>query len=167
LVRDKVRAKLSKEPTNSATAPNGAHTTSEDLLAAILASLEDDKAIEPVTIGLARKSSIADYMVVASGTSQRHIAAMAHHIQESQKKAGHVTRSEGLPRCDWVLIDAGDVIVHLFRPEVRDFYNLEKMWSADFQADAAGGGQADAAGGGQADAAGGGQADAAGGGLAT
>ncbi len=133
-------------------------TSSEDLLAAILASLEDDKAIDPVTIELARKSSIADYMIVASGTSQRHIAAMAQHACERLKKAGHVTHTEGLPRCDWVLIDAGDVIVHLFRPEVRDFYNLEKMWSADFQA---GGGQA---GGGQA---GGGQADAAGGGLAT
>ncbi len=157
MVRDKVRAKQSKEPTNSGTAPsgtapsgtapsgtapNGAPATSEDLLAAILASLEDDKAIEPVTIELARKSSIADYMVIASGTSQRHIAAMAEHAQERLKKAGHVTRSEGLPRCDWVLIDAGDVIVHLFRPEVRDYYNLEKMWSADFKADAAGGGLA-------------------------
>ena len=168
MVRDKVRAKKSKEPTNFGTAPsgitrNGAHPTSEDLLAAILASLEDDKAVEPVTIELARKSSIADYMVVTSGTSQRHIAAMAQHVQERLKKDGHVTHSEGLPRCDWVLIDAGDVIVHLFRPEVRDFYNLEKMWSADFQADGgqADGGQAD---GGQAD---GGQTDAAGGGLAT
>ena len=142
MVRDNVRAKQSKEPTNSGTAPNGAPAASEDLLAAILASLEDDKAIEPVTIELTRKSSIADYMVIASGTSQRHIAAMAEHAQERLKKAGHVTRSEGLPRCDWVLIDAGDVIVHLFRPEVRDFYNLEKMWSADFQADAAGAGLA-------------------------
>ncbi len=162
MIRDKVRAKQIKKPTKSGTAPrstkpNGATATSEELLAAVLASLEDDKAVEPVTIELARKSSIADYMVVASGTSQRHIAAMAEHAQERLKKAGHVTRSEGLPRCDWVLIDAGDVIVHLFRPEVRDFYNLEKMWSADFQAD---GGQAD---GGQVD---GGQADAAGGGLA-
>lgn len=147
MVRDKVRAKQSKEPTNSGTvptgtAPNGAPATSEDLLAAVLASLEDDKAIEPVVIELARKSSIADYMVIASGTSQRHIAAMAEHVQGRLKKAGHVTRSEGLPRCDWVLIDAGDVIVHLFRREVRDFYNLEKMWSADFKAGAAGGGLA-------------------------
>ena len=140
---------------------------SEEILVTILASLEDDKAIEPVTIELARKSSIADYMVIASGTSRRHIAALAEHAQERLKKAGHVSRSEGLPRCDWVLIDAGDVIVHLFRPEVRDFYNLEKMWSVDFQGDAGGVGQADAAGGGQADAVGSGQTDAAGGGLAT
>ncbi|MCH8189152.1 MAG: ribosome silencing factor [Proteobacteria bacterium] len=148
MVRDKVRAKESKQPTNTAAAAaNGAPAASEELLAAVLASLEDDKAVEPVTIELARKSSIADYMVVASGTSQRHIAAMAQHAQERLKKAGYVTRSEGLPRCDWVLIDAGDVIVHLFRPEVRDFYNLEKMWSADFQVD---GGRADAAGGGSA-----------------
>lgn len=150
MVRDKVRAKQSKKPSKSATAPSGAHATSEELLAAILASLEDDKAVEPVTIELAQKSSIADYMVVVSGTSQRHIAAMAEHAQERLKKAGYVTRSEGLPRCDWVLIDAGDVIVHLFRPEVRDFYNLEKMWSADFLTDASSGGQADAAGGGLA-----------------
>ena len=147
MVRNKVSAKQSKDTTDSGTArpgarPNGAPAASEEILAAILASLEDDKAVEPITIELARKSSIADYMVVASGTSQRHIAAMAEHVQEHLKKAGHVTHSEGLPRCDWVLIDAREVIVHLFRPEVRDFYNLEKMWSADFKADAAGGGLA-------------------------
>ena len=103
---------------------------------------EDDKAIEPVTIELARKSSIADYMVVASGTSQRHISSMAENVQAQLKKVGVTTRSEGLPRCDWVLIDAGEVIVHLFRPEVREFYNLEKMWSADFRAESTGTGLA-------------------------
>ncbi len=183
MVRDKVRAKQSKRTNKSGStrrrpAQKGAPATSEDLLATVLASLEDDKAVEPITIELARKSSIADYMVVASGTSQRHIAAMAQHACDRLKKIGQGTHSEGLPRCDWVLIDAGDVIVHLFRPEVREFYNLEKMWSADFQAD---GGQADGgqAGGGKADRGqassgqangdqpDGGQADAAGGGLAT
>ncbi len=183
MVRDKVRAKQSKTTKKSRSArprpaKKAAPATSADLLATILASLEDDKAVEPITIELARKSSIADYMVVASGTSQRHIAAMAQHACDRLKKVGQGTHSEGLARCDWVLIDAGDVIVHLFRPEVRDFYNLEKMWSADFQADAgqADAGQADVgqASGGQAnggpangDQPDGGQADAAGGGLAT
>ncbi len=140
MVRDKVRAKSSKKPTGAA--PKAAFKTSEEILAAILASLEDDKAIEPVTIELARKSSIADFRVVASGTSQRHVSSMAEHVQAHLKKVGVATRSEGLPRCDWVLIDAGEVIVHLFRPEVREFYNLEKMWSADFRAESTGTGLA-------------------------
>lgn len=96
------------------------------------ASLEDDKAEDLVTIDLAGKSSIADYMVVASGRSQRQVGAMAEHLREKLKAAGAGNVPvEGALRCDWVLIDAGDIIIHLFRPEVRAFYNLEKMWGLD------------------------------------
>ncbi|WP_375380765.1 ribosome silencing factor [uncultured Sphingomonas sp.] len=96
----------------------------------ILASLDDDQAVETVSIPLAGKSSIADYMVIASGRSTRQVASMASKLAERVKaETGRPTRIEGLPTADWVLIDAGDVIVHLFRPEVRSFYNLEKMWS--------------------------------------
>jgi len=96
--------------------------------------LEDDKADDIVVIELAEKSSIADYMIIASGRSQRQLGAMAQHLREKLKAAGvHGVAAEGLERCDWVLIDSGDVIVHLFRPEVREFYNLEKMWGANLQ----------------------------------
>ncbi|WP_299625721.1 ribosome silencing factor [Pelagibius sp.] len=95
-------------------------------------SLEDDKADDIVVIELADKSSIADFMVIASGRSQRQVGAMAEHLREKLKAAGlHGVAAEGMERCDWVLIDSGDVIVHLFRPEVRTFYNLEKMWGVD------------------------------------
>ena len=95
-------------------------------------SLDDDKAEDLVVIDLAGKSTIADYMVIASGRSQRHVGAMAEHLREKLKAAGlEQVPVEGAQRCDWVLIDGGDVIVHLFRPEVRDFYNLEKMWGAE------------------------------------
>ncbi|MEC8135892.1 MAG: ribosome silencing factor [Pseudomonadota bacterium] len=93
-------------------------------------SLDDDKAIDIVSIDLTGKSSIADAMVVASGASVRQVGAMADHLREKLKAAGIKGISiEGLENSDWVLIDSGDVIVHLFRPEVRDFYNLEKLWS--------------------------------------
>ena len=82
-------------------------------------------------IDLARKSDIADFMVIASGRSQRQVGAMAEHLQETLKKEVGRVSVEGRARCDWVLIDGGDVIVHLFRPEVRAFYNLEKMWGAE------------------------------------
>ena len=96
----------------------------------ILASLDDDQAVETISIPLAGKSSIADYMVVASGRSTRQVASMAAKLAEKIKAEYHRSpRIEGLPTADWVLIDAGDVIVHLFRPEVRSFYNLERMWS--------------------------------------
>jgi ribosome-associated protein len=102
------------------------------LLDAVLKSLDDDKAQDAVSIDLSGKSSIADYMVIASGTSSRHVASMAEHVVQRLKEQGFETRAaEGLPQADWVLIDAGDVVVHIFRPEVRVFYNLEKMWSAD------------------------------------
>ncbi len=94
--------------------------------------MEDDKAEDLVTIDLAGKSTIADYMIIASGRSQRQVGAMSEHLREKLKAAGLTSVPvEGAQRCDWVLIDAGDVIVHLFRPEVRAFYNLEKMWGLD------------------------------------
>ena len=98
----------------------------------ILAKLDDDKAEEVVCIDLQGKSPLADYVVVASGRSQRHVAAVADHLLRACKDAGLGSRPvEGLPNADWVLIDAGDVIVHLFRPEVRAFYQIEKIWSVD------------------------------------
>lgn len=96
----------------------------------VLSSLDDDQAVETVSIPLAGKSSIADYMVVASGRSTRQVASMANKLAEKIKaECGRSARVEGLPTADWVLIDAGDVIIHLFRPEVRSFYNLERMWA--------------------------------------
>jgi len=101
----------------------------------ILRSLDDDKAVDVISIPLKGKSSIADVMVIASGNSSRHVAALADHLMERMKaELGIVSRVEGLPQADWVLIDAGDVVVHLFRPEVRSFYNLEKMWSVEVPA---------------------------------
>ena len=94
--------------------------------------LDDDKAQDVVLIDLKNKSSVADCMIVASGRSQRHVGALADHILRALKDAGvGKAKVEGLPHCDWVLIDAGDVIVHLFRPEVRAFYNIEKIWSVE------------------------------------
>jgi len=96
----------------------------------ILASLEDDKAEEIVAIDIRGKSSIADMLIVASGRSQRHVGALADHVMRQLKEAGAKDlRVEGMPACDWVLVDAGDVIVHLFRPEVRTFYNIERIWT--------------------------------------
>ena len=104
--------------------------TVEALHKLVLASLDDDQAVETVSIPLAGKSSIADYMVVASGRSTRQVASMANKLAEKIKaEFGRSARIEGLPTADWVLIDAGDVIIHLFRPEVRSFYNLERMWA--------------------------------------
>ncbi|MEO9336360.1 ribosome silencing factor [Mesorhizobium sp. SB112] len=97
----------------------------------VLASLEDSKAENIVSIDIQKKSSLGDYMVVASGRSHRHVAAVADHLLTALSEAGlGKARVEGLTGADWVLIDAGDIIVHVFRPEVRDFYNLEKMWQA-------------------------------------
>ncbi len=100
-----------------------------ELLTLVETSLDDDKAEDVVVIDLAGKTDIADFMVIANGGSRRHVGAMADHIQRKLKSTGlKAVRTEGLENCDWVLIDGGDVIVHLFRPEVRDFYNLDKMW---------------------------------------
>lgn len=103
----------------------------EDLAELILNTLDDDKAQDVVAIDLTGKSSVTDYMVVASGRSQRHVSALADHLQRALKESGHGgrVRVEGMPACDWVLIDAGDVVTHIFRPEVREFYNLEKLWN--------------------------------------
>ncbi len=96
----------------------------------VLRSLDDDQAQEVVTIPLGGKSTIADHMVIASGRSTRQVASMAQKLTERIKRElGRNVRIEGLPIADWVLIDAEDVIVHLFRPEVRSFYNLERMWA--------------------------------------
>ena len=109
--------------------PQGRNSALEDL---ILARLEDDKAQDVVFIDLKGKSAMADGLIVASGRSHRHVGAIADHLVRALKEHGHgKARVEGMPHCDWVLIDAGDVIVHLFRPEVRAFYNIEKIWSVE------------------------------------
>ncbi|WP_163270838.1 ribosome silencing factor [Chelativorans alearense] len=96
---------------------------------AALKSLEDSKAEDIVSIDIHGKSPLADYMIVASGRSHRHVAAVAEHLIRALKNAGiGAARVEGLSGADWVLIDSGDIIVHVFRPEVREFYNIEKMW---------------------------------------
>lgn len=98
----------------------------------VLQSLDDDKGLDITHIPLAGKSSIADYMIIASGSSGRQIAAMCDHVEEKLKKAGaEIFGREGKNQGDWIVIDALDVVIHLFRPEVRDFYSLEKMWSQD------------------------------------
>lgn len=100
------------------------------VLKTALASLEDSKAEDITSIDIQGKSALADHMVIASGRSQRHVAAMSDHLLRALKEAGYGNvRVEGLPAADWVLVDAGDIIVHIFRPEVREFYSLEKMWS--------------------------------------
>ena len=108
---------------------------SRELLALVQTSLDDNKAEEVVVIELAGKSTIADFMVVATGRSSRQVGTMAEHLREKLKLAGVKGISvEGAARADWVLIDGGDIIVHLFRPEVRAFYALEKMWGEEFLA---------------------------------
>jgi ribosome-associated protein len=102
----------------------------EQLHRLVLKSLDDDQAVDVVSIPLEGKSNIADHMVIASGRSTRQVASMATKLAERIKEErGRSPRLEGLPAADWVLIDADDVIVHLFRPEVRSFYNLERMWA--------------------------------------
>jgi len=119
----------------SAPQTDGAIERSEALHDLVLRSLDDDKAVETVSIPLQGKSNIADYMVIASGRSTRQVASMAQKLSERIKRElGRSVRVEGLPVADWVLIDADDVIVHLFRPEVRSFYNLERMWAFEERA---------------------------------
>ena len=99
------------------------------MLETVTTSLDDDKALEADVIDLAGKTDFADYMVIATGTSQRHIATMAEHLRETLKAKGLASVPiEGLGNCDWVLIDAGDIIVNLFKADVRQFYELEKIW---------------------------------------
>ena len=123
-----MNATLRKERNIATPAPS--LPSAKHLLELIEQSLDDDKAINIVTIDLVGKSSIADAMVVASGANVRQVGAMADHLRNKLKAVGIKGISiEGLENCDWVLIDGGDVIIHLFRPEVRDFYNLEKLWA--------------------------------------
>ncbi|GIK81212.1 MAG: ribosome silencing factor [Pseudorhodoplanes sp.] len=105
--------------------------SADETLRIVLASLDDLKAEDIITIDLTGKTTIADRMVVASGRSNRHVGSLADNVVEHLKKSGlKDIRVEGQPHCDWVLIDAGDVLVHVFRPEVRAFYNIEKMWAS-------------------------------------
>ena len=121
------------DPVSAPSAPTGPAAPSADveaLHALVLKSLDDDQAVEVISIPLAGKSSIADHMVIASGRSTRQVASMATKLaQKIKEERKQIVRIEGLPTADWVLIDADDVIVHLFRPEVRSFYNLERMWA--------------------------------------
>ena len=104
--------------------------TAEQILDIITIALDDGKANDVVVMDLQGKTSIANYMVVASGTSQRHVAALAEQVQMKLKASGFKATVEGEDKADWVLIDAFDVIVHIFKPEVREFYYIEKMWSS-------------------------------------
>jgi len=120
------------QPAQTGATPPAMVESDDPLLAVVLQSLDDDQAQDLVTIDLEGKSSIADFMVIASGRSTRQVAAMAQKLGERLKENGFGNpRIEGLPAADWVLVDAGGVVVHLFRPEVRSFYNLERMWGFD------------------------------------
>jgi ribosome-associated protein len=111
--------------------PRAAKKDSE-LLSRIVKSLDDDKAEDIVTIDLEGRSSLADALIIATGRSSRHVASIAEHLTRKLKEAGYGTRPiDGASQGDWVLVDAGDVIVHIFRPEVRTYYDLEGMWSVD------------------------------------
>jgi len=127
------KAKKTKKATPEApSAVTTAQAADPALLERIRASLEDDKAEDIVTIDMGGRSSLADAIVVASGRSSRHVASIAEHLARRLKDAGYGTRPvNGASQGDWVLVDAGDVIVHIFRPEVRDYYNLESMWSVE------------------------------------
>ncbi len=117
------------QPVKAAAADLSRTRDTETLLALTLESLDDDQAQDVVSIPLEGKSSIADHMIVASGRSSRQVTAIAQKLAERIKHSGLAKpRIEGLPAADWVVVDAGDVVVHLFRPEVRGFYNLERMW---------------------------------------
>ncbi len=122
---------MTERPAETAAADAGRNPVDvEDLHKLVLQSLDDDQAQEVVSIPLTGKSNIADHMVIASGRSTRQVASMAVKLADKIKERfGRIVRIEGLPAADWVLIDADDVIVHIFRPEVRNFYNLERMWA--------------------------------------
>jgi ribosome-associated protein len=132
-MEDKLLSQTSSAAPNAAAKrqrkPASSDVSSEKILERILASLEDDKAEDVVAIDLRGKSAIADHMVIASGRSSRQVISIAEKLAERMKQHfGIVARLEGKEAGDWVLIDAGDAIVHVFRPEVREFYQLEKMW---------------------------------------
>ncbi len=124
------KAASAKQKPGKATKAAKAVALEPTLLDRIVKSLDDDKAEDIVTIDLAGRSSLTDALVIASGRSSRHVASMAEHLARKLKEVGYGSRPiDGLPQGDWVLVDAGDVIVHLFRPEVRSYYDLEGMWS--------------------------------------
>lgn len=127
---------LTKECSIIKTHPFKDKMTISTLKDLIIESLDDNKAEDIVVIDLAGKSDMADYMIIASGRSDRHVGALSNHISEAIKKSGISTmiNVEGTNDCNWVLVDTMDVIVHLFKPEVRAFYNLEKMWALDIPA---------------------------------
>jgi ribosome-associated protein len=133
-----IRSTTEGSPKSSSKAKAGANVpASAQMLADIVTWLDDAKAEDVVTIPLEGKSSLGDYMVVATGRSDRHVGAIAEQLREKIKAASDAPiRVEGMNACDWVLLDTGDIIIHVFRPEVRDFYNLEKMWKADVPVDA-------------------------------
>ena len=133
--RPLLMAALPENTTAAANVPQAA--PERPMIDVILDCLDDAKAEETIAVDIIGKSSLADHMVVTSGRSQRHVGAVADQLVKALRDAGYdKPRIEGLPHCDWVLVDSGDVIVHIFRPEVREFYNIEKMWQADFAADA-------------------------------
>jgi ribosome-associated protein len=122
-------AKTSRKTSTKAAALK-AQSDADETLNMILSRLDDMKAEETVTIDLRGKSAFSDYMIVTSGRANRHVGAIAENVMKALKQAGQKNlHIEGLPNCDWVLIDTGDVIVHVFRPEVREFYNLERLWT--------------------------------------
>lgn len=126
---DAIHAKRSSVPHLETVDTGNADGRSRDLASIIRASLDADKAADVVSIDLAGKTTLADTMIVASGTSARHVSALAERLIERLRDVGvKRVQVEGLRAADWVLIDAGDVIVHVFRPEVRGFYNIERMW---------------------------------------
>lgn len=113
--------------------PHLAKSVEQSLADRISAFLDEHKFHDIVVLDLKGKSSLADAMIIASGLSQRHIRSIGEKLQHELKMQGITAQVEGLPNSDWILVDANDVIVHLFRPEVREFYNLEKMWSHNFK----------------------------------
>lgn len=126
---------MANSPKKKTSAPAAA--PEPQMIDVVLQSLDDAKAEQTVAIDITGKSSLSDHMVVTSGRSHRHVGAVADQVAKALREHGFgKPRIEGLPHCDWVLVDGGDVIVHIFRPEVREFYNIEKMWAVDFAADA-------------------------------
>jgi ribosome-associated protein len=125
---------LTRSPATEAAAGRlqSAKSAPGDTLALATHALDEMKAEDTIIIELAGKTSLADQMIITSGRSNRHVSSIADEVVKTLKDAGHAPpRVEGMPHCDWVVIDAGDVVVHVFRPEVRQFYNLEKMWGVD------------------------------------
>ena len=128
---------MAASPRKTVTETAPADTPEPRMIDIVLQSLDDAKAEQIVTIDISGKSSLADHMVVTSGRSNRHVGAVADQVVKALRDNGFgKPRIEGMPHADWVLVDGGDVIVHIFRPEVREFYNIEKMWQADFAGDA-------------------------------